>query len=73
MALKAQMVNDDSGLLGGLDYSEDDLDDTKYKKMKNDVAKANDLIKKGIVKPVQLNSDVTILPSVKVSFFPEIF
>lgn len=33
----------------------------------NDKSKTNNVIKKGIVKPVQLNSDVTILPSNKVS------
>lgn len=62
-ALKAQTeankVSDDADPLGesaDLNGKED-----------ADVRKTNDLIKRGIVKPVQLNSDVTILPSNKVS------
>lgn len=61
VALKAQAeankVSDDADPLGGADDS-----DSKRGKENEEVRKTNDLIKKGIIKPVQLNSDVTILP-----------
>lgn len=66
MALKAQAeankVSDDADPLGDTETA-----DVKGDKENEDVRKPNDLIKRGIIKPVQLNSDVTILPSNKVS------
>lgn len=66
IALKAQAeankVSDDADPLGGT-TDESDMNG----KENDEVRKANDLIKRGIIKPVQLNSDVTILPSNKVS------
>lgn len=63
IALKAQAevnkVSDDADPLG-------ETTDAKQ----NEDMKANDLIKRGIIKPVQLNSDVTILPSNKVCTRP---
>lgn len=64
-ALKAQTeankVSDDADPLG----SASDSDGKSGKE--NGERKSNSFIKRGLVKPVQLNSDVTILPSNKVS------
>lgn len=74
VALKAQTeVNkqsDDADPLRGVDSEMETEEGVKSEEKDADdesASKANDLIKKGIVKPVQLNSDVTILPSNKVS------
>lgn len=58
---EANKVSDDADPLGGAG----DLNGKEGKE--NGGRKTNDLIKRGLVKPVQLNSDVTILPSNKVS------
>lgn len=69
IALKAQAeankVSDDADPLGGTTDGPD-MNGKTIGKENDEVRKANDLIKRGIVKPVQLNSDVTILPSNKV-------
>lgn len=68
VALTAQTeVNkqsDDADPLRGID-SEMDTEEKNADDDKNTI-KTDDTIKKGIMKPVQLNSDVTILPTSKV-------
>lgn len=71
---EANKLSDDADPLRGIENEMETDEGTakekpaaaRAKKEKDDVSKTNDLIKKGIVKPVQLNSDVTILPSNKV-------
>lgn len=69
-ALRAQTdankVSDDADPLGGTEMEAKELE-AEDGNQDDDTTKPNNVIKKGIVKPVQLNSDVTILPSNKVS------